>query len=892
MSTTSALPHHNAPDGRGTLQPALPWDNPPRRPLSSSWQVSRTNPVRPESWLHQTAMVERVLSNDAVADGGEKEVEEETHIAQKVPTATDRSKLFDLFCSSFPNGTAPVANLPDLFEAIGLTVTVAQVEEALAVLGPQATATSMVSFECCHNVLLHLHAQTEVGDQEKTVEDTHAGNGWIVGLSDKASTHLLLGVVVVICFLSAFLACGVAVLLLALDDTQSAKRYLQENLGIVRDTLEVYAGQISVQEVNERQAMYVNTIASILQIVAYSATVDEKTQQLLQAVNYIATTLGTWSDSFPQQSFIHYASLVAALVSFNVQHTSLNATVGLFNDLNSNLPYGYEVLLGRWQANATSTVEYLTHFLLADQCYNACATDGDSATPMKAALSGVTAANQAMDYREASVFTGYTSVKGLGVQVNVDFWALVFARFQQMIDFVSTWAAAADSRQYLFGIAGYTGHPQLLSVLPNCDAACLQEVQGLGMPLYRAVSGETGTMAFRNHRGGTTVAAFAPLATRSASVGLVVQMDFSDVISATLQSIVSLVDRLNSQYAPAFSEEFELLTFSVQGNATNFTHLSAYRYGDQCPSGQCQPATEYAARAAQNCSTGVLRTTDYRGVPVVAGYACIAELNAVLALKLDIADVDKDTLAAMVEAVNDRSAKDSHTSAQYLVATPKPGRTASQVAGYGDFDVVTKLKYPESCAHPNCSWNRESALQALEDAEDVIDTTDYRSVAVLAAAARSMAIGDGIGLAVELDHAEAFRAMVDTIVRVVGFTVGIVVGCTAVLVFVTKLFLQSMIAAQEEGKRAVAAEKDRFSKLVAAMYPPFVVPGLLAGDKQLVCEVAGAAVFFSDIHEFTSASNTLASKELLQLMGYVYKAASTLQMASLTASLTSLMSTR
>lgn len=42
---------------------------------------------------------------------------------------------------------------------------------------------------------------------------------------------------------SAFLACGVAVLLLALDDTQSAKRYLQENLGIVRDTLEVYAGQ-------------------------------------------------------------------------------------------------------------------------------------------------------------------------------------------------------------------------------------------------------------------------------------------------------------------------------------------------------------------------------------------------------------------------------------------------------------------------------------------------------------------------------------------------------------------------------------------------------------------------------------------------------------------------
>lgn len=41
---------------------------------------------------------------------------------------------------------------------------------------------------------------------------------------------------------------------------------------------------------------------------------------------------------------------------------------------------------------------------------------------------------------------------------------------------------------------------------------------------------------------------------------------------------------------------------------------------------------------------------------------------------------------------------------------------------------------------------------------------------------------------------------------------------------------------------------------VASMYPPFVVPRLLEGEKQLVCEVPGAAVFFSDIHRFTSAS--------------------------------------
>lgn len=38
------------------------------------------------------------------------------------------------------------------------------------------------------------------------------------------------------------------------------------------------------------------------------------------------------------------------------------------------------------------------------------------------------------------------------------------------------------------------------------------------------------------------------------------------------------------------------------------------------------------------------------------------------------------------------------------------------------------------------------------------------------------------------------------------------------------------------------------------MYPAYVVPLLLEGQKQMVCDVQGAAVFFSDIHEFTSAS--------------------------------------
>lgn len=51
--------------------------------------------------------------------------------------------------------------------------------------------------------------------------------------------------------------------------------------------------------------------------------------------------------------------------------------------------------------------------------------------------------------------------------------------------------------------------------------------------------------------------------------------------------------------------------------------------------------------------------------------------------------------------MNDRTAKDNATSAQYLVATPKAGLTAADVRGYDDFTVVSKIKYPGRRARAN-----------------------------------------------------------------------------------------------------------------------------------------------------------------------------------------------
>eukprot|EP00667_Euglena_gracilis_P007661 EG_transcript_7735 len=163
-----------------------------------------------------------------------------------------------------------------------------------------------------------------------------------------------------------------------------------------------------------------------------------------------------------------------------------------------------------------------------------------------------------------------------------------------------------------------------------------------------------------------------------------------------------------------------------------------------------------------------------------------------------------------------------------------------------------------------------SAFLALQDHREVRECPDYRNIPIMSAPARSYGVESGVGIALELDTAEFMQPVIDTAIMIGCFAVGMVAGCTVVLVAVTKRFLRSMITAKEEGRRAVGVEKDRFSKLVATMYPTYVLPRLLEGERQMVCEIPGAAVFFSDIHRFTSASNTLGSQELLQLMGYVY----------------------
>eukprot|EP00668_Euglena_longa_P010109 GGOE01012248.1.p1 GENE.GGOE01012248.1~~GGOE01012248.1.p1 ORF type:complete len:1251 (-),score=392.50 GGOE01012248.1:548-3904(-) len=783
--------------------------------------------------------------------------------------AMGAEKLYDAYHESFADCSAPLDKLCELFEAGGLTASQEQVEAAIAELWPEASTAGSISYKQCEELFLHLQQKRQKAEnQDQELLKASRFTRWLAGLSDKDSTNLLLLVVVTLCCISAFLAGGLAILLLAIDDTNNVKTHLQENLGIVQDTLEVYASQIAVQEGNERSTMFVSTMASILQNVAYATTVSANTAQLSRVMLSVGNVMSAWYNSQPQQEFAGLAFLAAQLTNTSLSRYGLNDTASILNEMNGELPDGNELLLGQWGANSTAAVDFLTRFRYASECANnSCVVDGNTSAPMKMALSGITSASWAMDYRASPVYAGYSSVNGLGVQLNILNNSLYIPRYYLENAQLNAWSAdSSNSWEFMIGFF-LDGQRVMGSALAGCDAACAQQLVADGMPLARALNGETGTTTYTNFRGVKSVVTYAPVP--NTPMGLAIHMSFSDITRIALDGATNLVNNLNQNF-PSGSEEFELVRFKIQGNTTNFTHLTAYKYATQCPSGGCLLATKYLKQAVANCSTGVMLTTDYRGTAVLVGYACISEVSAVLTFKTDLADMDAETLAATVEAINDRNAKDTGISSEFLVAKPKSGLTAAQVTGYGDFDVVSNLKHPELCVNPNCTYNRESALRALQNLKDVIRTTNYYQDNVLAAPSRSTAISYGIGLAVEEDRTDSFQSMVDTIIKVACFTAGMVVCSTVVLIAMTKLFLKSMIKAKEEGHNAVEQEKERFSKLVSSMYPKFVVPQLLEGEKQLVCEVPGAAVFFSDIHEFTSASNTMGSEELLQLMGYVY----------------------
>eukprot|EP00667_Euglena_gracilis_P004154 EG_transcript_4167 len=712
---------------------------PPPRPLASSWQNAVAEARSTASNPPHAAL--EMVDLEGAEDGAAWRMETEVVCQKGQPEVAaspwgppqDTATLHRVFHQRCPDGHAPVAALPEIYAAAGLFVSPAEVEALLRQMVPEVTKAG-VPYSQCQEVYVHLATQQHQASHAEAAPRAGCLARWMA--TDQDATNFLLMIVVTLCTLSAFLAAGVAILLLFLDGFDTMDSDLQDDLGVFQVNLEVYARQIAMQLDDNQTNTTITTLSTVIRYIGYVAAIELVASDLLKMATTIAETTSAWLNVGYSQSYTAFASLSAGLANMSLTQYGLNGTAAVFDELNAGLPADYEVLLAR---NTSSAVQFLTQFRYAANCSNGvCITNASVTGPMAKALAGQTFAQYTMDYLGVSAYAGLSSRSGLGVQVQAPWLTIASDRFAQVATIVQGWSAnAANTYEYFIALVTAPGQGYLLAGPDDCGSVCEQFLMGAGMPLQRAALGQTGTMEFANHRGTKSLAAYIPVPGLGETLALMVQLPIFAVIDIINTASVAMLNSLNAQYADG-SQEFEYSTFEGQGNTTNITHLTAYRYSSGCAFGQCVE-TPYVQQAAKDCSSGVMRTTDYRGVQVLVGYSCLSDLNAVVSVKVDVAENEADTLQTFLEAVNARSAKDNTTSAKFLLATPKAGLTAQNVTTYADFEIRNKVKYPNACVNPNCSWNSVSALHAMEDLTDVVESRDYRNVDVRGAPVRSTA---------------------------------------------------------------------------------------------------------------------------------------------------------
>eukprot|EP00667_Euglena_gracilis_P000539 EG_transcript_539 len=562
------------------------------------------------------------------------------------------------------------------------------------------------------------------------------------------------------------------------------------------------------------------------------------------------------------------ASLLQGCVQFLAATEGQTVAVAVLNQLNVMLPAGQEAVLSR-RRGPTAAPQYVTRLRYRSQCPNC--TDAASL----AALNGSTGVLFGTDYRPMPAVAAYTYLEGpgLGLVYTMDLAGLrgwfpnvvtpVVDAINAATSLPSTVTGKRNIHHYVLARRdATTGRAVVTTAEQNCDAACVRAANVDATVLGLALNGLNGTVNTQDLSGANVTASYGPLP--MSGLALAVQTPQADFLAVTYSTMVEALGAVNARLNGTETQLAVADNTSVNG----FRFLTAFTHPCNGTCGATPGTSPYLATAVATCSEGTMANVlDYRGVEVMAGYSCVPSVQAGIAMKKDSQDI-LDLGLALVTTMMTYETQHRFVDSTYemYAAMRKPGVTT--VTSRNDIIRLNARKLERDCPNLLCTGPSTLPIASLSGQAGVMKTLDYRNRMVYGAYAYVPSLK--VGLLVKVDTSEAEADSMTMAGGLAACCVTALAVSMLLLGWLTNQRLRTMDKAWDEGKEAIVREKQQFRNVIEAMYPQQVAQRLLTGDAHIVYHVPNATVFFSDIYEFTTASNAISPDELIQFMGYTF----------------------
>eukprot|EP00668_Euglena_longa_P026573 GGOE01033264.1.p1 GENE.GGOE01033264.1~~GGOE01033264.1.p1 ORF type:complete len:1187 (-),score=429.21 GGOE01033264.1:1088-4567(-) len=808
-----------------------------------------------------------------------------------------------VFDSMATNGRVTMDQLPFVLVGAEVHATAQEINEAIDEQMPDADdADALLDFDHVLSLYQHLLHATDIAQLEHDTAQAVAFGGpslwqrfrdWTrlqlqrrklkqtaYEKHTKPTTRLLFLILAASCAVSISLVVFAVVLIFDRSDNLVVT-HIKRDGELMKDGLQLFGYEHVVQTYNRKLTRLATMLGVVVDQLGYqNAKRTQKTELAYQRV-LLSNLLDEWyshdSLSMVNASVTVTKGWIDQLVAHN---GTLADVVQMVDKVNARMPTGHEILLACWNATA-NRIDFLTTFRF--KCLGVCASDqvhGSTATRL--AIAGQSGTLFGYDYRPMPVIAAYTPLTSLGLalvynvqqtQMRADFNEAV----SEVVNDINAWSATRENltdptirqnTQEIVLANNESGTIQIMTTMQDCNSACLAEASVDGMVIASAVAGLNGTAETADFNGESTLCAYGPMVL--AGIGMEMKLTREEFLDDLFYNLGSSLDYLNTQLTSSLQVEFCARSKANSSTAVDgLQFYTTWRFQDECGDacGTSPGSLEYLQKAINDHKSGVSNGVDYKGTAVTAGYCSIGSLEAALSIEVDQNQIIKDgTAMTGVIATFQNNVRYAGKSTEVMVGHKKPDVAVAHSAR--DFDRIAVLKHRSDCPNMTCTGPSTHMVPAVNGLTGYARGPDYRYVDAMGAYTHLPKLD--IGLVVKIDASEAESGSFRLTGMLCGCSIAAVVAGVLVLALLANVLLRSVDRVWEEGKQAVEKERQTFRTVIEAMYPAQVAMRMLAGEKQIVYNIPSATVFFSDIYEFTTTSNSVSPQQLIQFLGYTF----------------------